>query len=214
MSKTQTGPGRFITLEGGEGAGKSTQLRLLGEALRRRGLEVVETREPGGTAGAEAIRALLLQGETDRWNPRAEILLFAAARSDHVERIIRPALERGAWVICDRYIDSSRAYQAGALGQKDDDVMAAHQVGSRGLMPDRTLLLTVPADIAAERLAQRDAGRRDRFDARGGAFHEQVAAAFLRYAEQEPDRFRLIDTSAPREEVAGHILAALADILP
>lgn len=214
MSGTQTGTGRFITLEGGEGAGKSTQLRLLGEALRRRGLEVVETREPGGTPGAEAIRALLLQGETDRWNPRAEILLFAAARSDHVERVIRPALERGAWVICDRYIDSSRAYQAGASGLTDDDVMAAHQVGSRGLMPDRTFLLTVPADIAAERLAQRDAGRSDRFDARGRAFHEQVAAAFLRYAGQDPDRFRVIDTSPPREEVAGHILAALADILP
>lgn len=213
MSTPKVRPGRFITLEGGEGTGKSTQLRLLGEALQRRGLEVVETREPGGTPGAEAIRALLLQGETDRWNPRAEILLFAAARSDHAERVIRPALERGAWVLCDRYIDSSRAYQAGALGLGDDDVMVAHWVGSQGLMPDRTVLLTVPAEIAAERLAQRDAGKEDRFDARGVSFHKQVAAAFLRYADQEPERFRVVDTSAPREDVAARILAYLSDIL-
>ena len=159
MSAPSNNKGKFITLEGGEGVGKSTQLRLLASHMRGLGLEVVETREPGGTPGAEAIRALLLDGEADRWNPRAEALLFAAARSDHVERVIRPGLESGAWVLCDRYIDSTRAYQAGASGLADEDIMAAHRIGSQGLMPDRTLLLSLPLDIAAERAAARDAAR-------------------------------------------------------
>ncbi len=214
MSGEGTVRGRFITLEGGEGVGKSTQLRLLGEALRKRGLEVVETREPGGTPGAEAIRGLLLSGEVDRWNPRAEALLFAAARSDHVERVIRPALERGAWVLCDRYVDSNRAYQAGASGLSDDDIMAAHKVGSNGLMPERTLLLTLPVDEAARRASIRDAGQADRFGARGKDFHERVAGAFLRYAEHEPERFRLIDASQAPDAVADQIETALSDLLP
>jgi len=208
------GPGRFITLEGGEGVGKSTQLRRLAAHVRGLGLEVVETREPGGTAGAEAIRALLLGGEADRWNARAETLLFAAARSDHVERVIRPALTRGAWVLCDRYIDSSRAYQAAASGIPDADVMAAHRIGSGGLMPDRTLLLTVPLAVAQQRAMLRDGDGADRFAARGTAFHEHVAAAFARFAAEEPDRFRVIDTSASPDEVTGHIIAGVADLLP
>lgn len=214
MSAAATLPGKFITLEGGEGSGKSTQIRLLAANLRERGLEVVETREPGGTPSAEAIRELLLGGEADRWNPRAEALLFAAARSDHVEKLIRPALERGAWVICDRYIDSNRAYQAGASGLADDDVMAAHRIGSQGLMPDRTLLLALPLDVAAERAALRDAGRADRFGARGRSFHERVAAAFSRYAEAEPRRFRQIDASGAPEIVNRHIVGAISDLLP
>lgn len=214
MNSKTSSPGRFITLEGGEGAGKSTQLRLLADHLRRLGIDVVETREPGGTEGAEAIRALLLGGAADRWNARAEMLLFAAARSDHVARVIRPGIERGAWVLCDRYVDSSRAYQAEASGLGDDDVMTAHRLGSDGLMPDRTLLLTVPIEIAAARAAARDEGRTDRFGARGRAFHERVEAAFLRYAQAEPERFRRIDTSAAPDEVHAHILAELADLLP
>ncbi|MGD9811348.1 MAG: dTMP kinase [Sphingobium sp.] len=206
--------GRFVTLEGGEGVGKSTQIRLLADQLRRRGFEAIETREPGGTPGAEAIRALLLDGEADRWNARAELLLFSAARSDHVARVICPAVARGAWVLCDRYIDSTRAYQAGASGLSDDDVMAAHRVGSAGLMPHRTLLLTLPLEEAAARATARDAGRADRFGARGKDFHERVNAAFLRYADEEPDRFRRVDASGSPQEVEARIMAALADWLP
>ncbi|MEZ5656002.1 MAG: dTMP kinase [Sphingobium sp.] len=214
MSGEGTVRGRFITLEGGEGVGKSTQIRLLGEALRQRGLEVVETREPGGTPGAEAIRGLLLSGEADRWNPRAEALLFAAARSDHVERVILPALERGAWVLCDRYVDSNRAYQAGASGLSDDDIMALHRVGSNGLMPDRTLLLTLPRSIAQDRALKRDAGRGDRFGERGSDFHALVAHAFLRYAKEEPERFRIVKAFDTIEQVGEHVLASLSDLLP
>ncbi|MEY4238721.1 MAG: dTMP kinase [Pseudomonadota bacterium] len=123
--------GKFIALEGGEGAGKSTQARLLAEALRARGQACAITREPGGTAGAEAIRALLLGTEGEGWHPRAEALLFAAARSDHVERLIVPALERGEWVICDRFVDSSRAYQGGGGGLSDADVLDLHRIGGR-----------------------------------------------------------------------------------
>jgi dTMP kinase len=207
-------PGKFITLEGGEGVGKSTQVRLLAAYLRGRGLEVIETREPGGTAGAEAIRELLLGGKADRWNPRAEALLFAAARSDHVERLIRPAIERGAWVVCDRYIDSNRAYQAGASGLADDDILTAHRIGSQGLMPDRTLLLTLPLDIAAQRASIRDGGKADRFGARDRAFHDRVAAAFLRYAQQEPMRIRQVDAANTPEAVNRQIVEALSDLLP
>ena len=154
--------GKFIALEGGEGAGKSTQSRLLAEALRARGFDVVETREPGGTAGAEAIRSLLLSNEGEGWNPRAEALLFAAARSDHVERLIRPAVDAGKWLICDRFIDSSRAYQGGGGGLTDDDVMALHRIGSGGILPDLVLLIEVSPEEAARRLEARDRGRTDR----------------------------------------------------
>lgn len=213
MSATPHHRGRFITLEGGEGVGKSTQLRLLGAALRERGLEVVETREPGGTEGAEAIRALLLGGEADRWNARSEALLFAAARADHVARVILPALERGAWVLCDRFMDSNRAYQAGASGLDDADIMAAHRIGSRGLMPDRTLLLRLPLGLAEKRASLRDAGHADRFGSRGRDFHERVAAAFLAIAEQEPERIRIIDAADSQAEVAARIWSAISDLL-
>ncbi|MBP6030629.1 MAG: dTMP kinase [Sphingobium sp.] len=206
--------GLLIALEGGEGVGKSTQIRLLANALRQRGLEVVETREPGGTEGAEAIRTLLLGGLTDRWNPQSEALLFAAARADHVARVIHPALERGAWVLSDRFIDSNRAYQAGASGLADADIMAAHRIGSGGLMPDRTLLLTLPLDVAAERAALRDAGRADRFGARGQAFHMCVTEAFHALAAQEPARIRMIDAMGSEEAVSARILSEMADLLP
>ncbi len=214
MNDARPPRGIFITLEGGEGVGKSTQIRLLGDALRQRGMEVVETREPGGTEGAEAIRGLLLGGAADRWNAQAEALLFAAARADHVARVIRPALDRGAWVLCDRFIDSNRAYQAGASGLADDDIMAAHKIGSGGLKPDRTLLLTLPLDVAAERAAQRDAGRADRFGARGRAFHEAVNAAFLAQAAKEPGRIRIVDAGDSPEVVSTRIFEEIKDLLP
>lgn len=205
--------GRFITLEGGEGVGKSTQARALVLALRARGHAVVETREPGGSAGAEAIRALLLDGAGDRWGAGAEALLFAAARADHVEKTIRPALADGAWVVSDRFVDSSRAYQGGASGIGDDAVMALHQIGSGGLMPDRTLVLGLPIDDAADREAARDRGRPDRFARREGAYHGKVHACFARLAAAEPGRVRHVDATGAVDDVTARLLAAVEDLL-
>ncbi|AOF97989.1 MULTISPECIES: dTMP kinase [unclassified Sphingobium] len=206
-------PGRFITLEGGEGAGKSTQLRALAAALRARGLEVVETREPGGSEGAEAIRALLLTGGADRWSPRAEALLFAAARADHGEKTIRPALARGAWVLSDRYLDSSRAYQ-GQGDLTDADIVALHRIGSAGFLPDRTLFLSLPQSDAETRARARDGDISDRIGGRDRTFHRAVADAFARFAVEEPARFRPIDASGAADAVTARLLEALADLLP
>lgn len=205
--------GRFIALEGGEGAGKSTQARLLAEALRQRGLDVVITREPGGTHGAEAIRSLLLQTEGDGWLARAEALLFAAARSDHVERLIEPSLADGKWVICDRFVDSSRAYQGGAGGLSDEEIMQLHCVGSRGLVPNITLLIEVTPQEAAERLKHRDAGVTDRIGGRSDEYHARVANAFVQFADAEPQRFARIDGNGRTEVTHALILAALEPLL-
>lgn len=211
-------PGRFIALEGGEGAGKSTQARLLADALRQRGVEVVSTREPGGTPGAEAIRSLLLEGVEgdggDGWNPRAEALLFAAARSDHVHRLIRPALARGAWVICDRYLDSSRAYQGGGGGLSDADIGMLHAIGSEGLVPDMTVLIEVSPNVAMRRLAARDEGRTDRIGGRDAAYHARVAGAFRTISQSEPERFARIEGDGDPQTTHALILAALTPILP
>lgn len=213
MTPVEGKQGRFITLEGGEGAGKSTQLRALAAALRARGLEVVETREPGGSEGAEAIRALLLTGGADRWSARSEALLFAAARADHVEKTIRPAMARGAWVLSDRFLDSSRAYQGqGALS--DADILTLHHIGSAGFLPDRTLLLTLPDDEAADRARARDGDASDRIGGRDAAFHRAVADAFARFAASDPDRVRAVDASGAADAVTARLLAALADLLP
>lgn len=205
--------GKFIALEGGEGAGKSTQARLLAEALGARGLEVVTTREPGGTPGAEVIRRLLLSLEGEGWNPRAEALLFAAARSDHVERLIRPALAAGQWVVCDRFVDSSRAYQGGAGGLSDRDILALHRIGSGGLLPDLTLLIEIPADVAAERLAGRDPEGSDRIGGRDDAYHARVAEAFAGFAAAEPRRFARIDSSGSLEATHARVMRAVAPLL-
>jgi dTMP kinase len=205
--------GRFITLEGGEGVGKSTQLRALADALRARGLEVVTTREPGGSPGAEAVRALLLQGDVERWGARAEALLFAAARSDHLERTIRPALDRGAWVVCDRFLDSSIAYQGIVGGVGEEEVRTLHRVGSGGFLPDRTLLLTLPGEESAARTRVRDGDGADRFGARGADYHQAIADAFTRLAANEPDRYRTIEAAGTSESVTARLMAALADLL-
>jgi len=201
--------GRFITLEGGEGVGKSTQLRALAAALTARGVEVVATREPGGSAGAEAIRALLMEGADDRWDARSEALLFAAARADHVARTIRPALARGAWVLCDRFVDSSRAYQGGGGGITDADIMALHAFGSEGLLPDRSFLLTLSAEAAARRLARRDTAGTDRMGSKPGDYQMRLAARFAELAAAEPARWRVIDADADAETVTAAILAEL-----
>lgn len=201
--------GRFIVFEGGEGVGKSTQSRLLAEALRAGGLEVVTTREPGGTPGAEAIRALVLASDGPGWGARAEALLFAAARADHVETLIRPALARGAWVVCDRYLDSSRAYQGGGSGLQDIDILALHHIGSEGLLPDVTVLLTLDPAEAAARVERRDAGALDRIGGRAAEYHARVAAAFLRYAAEDPARFAVIAAEGAPEAVHARVLAAI-----
>ncbi|MFL6857824.1 MAG: dTMP kinase [Allosphingosinicella sp.] len=206
------GRGRFISLEGGEGAGKSTQARRLAASLRARGLEVVETREPGGSEGAEMIRRLLLEGPEERWTPEAEALLFAAARADHVARTVRPAVERGAWVLSDRFLDSSLAYQGGALGLGIKAVRALHGFGSGGYLPDRTLLLDLPPERVAERLRVRDAAGADRIGGRDAAFHAKVAEAFDALAAAEPGRFRRIDASGTADAVAERVLAAIEDL--
>lgn len=201
--------GKFIAFEGGEGAGKSTQARLLAASLEARGIACVVTREPGGTPGAEAIRGLLLGTEGEGWHPRAEALLFAAARSDHVERLIRPALERGAWVICDRFVDSSRAYQGGAGGLSDAEILDLHRVGSGGLLPDLTLLIEVSPAIAAARTTARDGADADRIGGRDAAYHAHVAAAFAQFAEAEPARFARIDGDDDAQSVHAVVAGAV-----
>jgi len=206
--------GRFISLEGGEGVGKSTQSKALAAALRGRGIDVVETREPGGSPGAEAIRKLLLEGEVDRWTPETEALLFAAARSDHVARTIRPALAAGQWVLCDRFVDSSLAYQGGAGAVGLEKILRLHEIGSGGLLPDRTLLLDLPSLDAGSRGFARDQGQVDRMTRKGGSYHEGVDAAFRALAEHDPGRFRVVNAQGAVEEVTHRLLAALEDLLP
>lgn len=205
--------GKFIALEGGEGTGKSTQSRLLADALESRGRTVVVTREPGGTQGAEAIRSLLLSPPGEGWGARAEALLFAAARSDHVEKLIRPALAAGTWIICDRFLDSSRAYQGGAGGLGDAAIMALHDVGSEGIRPDLTVLIEVVPEAVSARLTQRDQGVSDAIGGRAADYHSNVAYSFARLAKNEPDLFVTVDGEGTPEEVHLRIMAALAPIL-
>jgi len=196
--------GLFITFEGGEGTGKSTQVAHLSGRLRAAGQEVVVTREPGGSAGAEAIRRLLVAGDIDRWSPLTEALLVNAARRDHVERIIDPALAAGAVVICDRFADSTRAYQ-GAAGGVPPEVIAALETAVLGaLRPDLTLILDLPVETGLARAASR-AGAEGRFEAKGEAFHERLTRAFLRIADAEPDRCAVIDAAGAPDEVAARI---------
>ena len=205
--------GVFLSLEGGEGAGKSTQAKRLAAALEACGIHVVLTREPGGTEGAEAIRGLLMQGAVTRWSAHTETLLFAAARADHVEKLIRPAVEAGSWVVCDRFIDSTRAYQ-GAQDIDDAAILALHGFGSRGLLPDRTLVLDLPDGAGHARSLERDGGAADRFGARGPEFHAAVAAQFRRIAGAEPDRVRLVDAAGSMDDVTASLMDALSDLLP
>jgi dTMP kinase len=202
-------PGRFVVFEGGEGAGKSTQAKLLAEALRERGIEALLTREPGGTPGAEAIRALLLDPPGTDWPTPAEALLFAAARADHVARAIRPALEAGQWVISDRFLDSSRAYQGGGGGVADEDILMLHRIGSGGLLPDVSFLLEAAPEQVARRLARRDGDESDAIGGRDPAYHSEVAAAFARIAAAEPARFVRIDGTGEIEQTHRRILEAL-----
>lgn len=203
--------GRFITLEGGEGVGKTTQLHALADALRARGLTVVTTREPGGSEGAEAIRRLLLEGAEDRWSAPAEALLFAAARTNHVDALIRPALAGGAWVIADRFLDSSLAYQGGAGGLGIEEVRQVNLFGMADCLPDRTLLLLHPE--GAERARERDGDAGDRIGSRPASYHRSVEEAFRAIAAAEPERVRPVDASGTPAEVTQRLMRALEDLL-
>jgi len=206
--------GRFITLEGGEGTGKSTQARALADALEKKGLKITLTREPGGTPGAEIIRELLLSGAEEKWNIRTEALLFAAARAEHCAKLIGPALMRGEWVICDRFIDSSRAYQSvnGPLG--DAEIMDLHRVGSNNLMPDRTFILDLPEAVASKRAESRDRGDSDRIGGRDSDYHQAVMANFRQFAGDEPDRIRLVDAAQAAEAITENLMQSLGDLMP
>ena len=206
-----SGIGKFITLEGGEGVGKSTQLIALAEALEKIGIDVLVTREPGGSAGAERIRELLLGGGED-WGARAEALLFAAARADHVETLIAPALASGRWVLCDRFVDSSLAYQGGAGGLGIEAVRAINAFAIAEAFPDRSLVLVL--DEGGARAKARDEGGSDRIGGRPDDYHRKVAAAFRILAAEEPERVRTVDASGSREEVTQRLLDAIQDLLP
>jgi len=202
-------PGRLIAFEGVEGAGKSTQVELLARALEGRGREVVVAREPGGTPAGERVRALLLDPGVEL-HPRAEALLFAAARAELVEDVVRPALERGAVVLCDRYLDSSLAYQGGARGLGRDPVEQVNRFATGGLLPDLVVLLDLdPADG----LARRRGGHPDRIEGQDLAFHRRVRDAFRELAAADPGRFRVVDATAPVPEVAARVQAVVLALL-
>ena len=210
---TSRGRGRFISLEGGEGVGKTTQLRALAEQLAQRGIEVITTREPGGSPGAEAIRDLLLSGEDGRWSAPAEALLFAAARADHVEKTIRPALEAGKWVLSDRFLDSSLAYQGGAGGLGVETVGRLHEFGSAGFLPDRTLVLLLAESQGMVRAELRDEGAADRIGRRRADYHRAVERSFREIARGDPERVRVVDAAGPVEGVTSRLMHQLADLL-
>jgi dTMP kinase len=207
-----TSRGRFITLEGGEGAGKSTQVKALAEALRSRGIDVLVTREPGGSEGAEKIRELLLAGDEELWGARAEALLFAAARADHVEKTIGPALAAGRWVLSDRFVDSSLAYQGGAGGLGIESVREINAFGLGDCFPDRTLILALAEGGARARA--RDNEESDRIGGRPVGYHQKVDLAFRLIAAEEPDRVRLVDASGGPDEVTERMVDAILDLLP
>ena len=205
--------GKFVTFEGGEGAGKSTQAKLLADALEKAGVETLQTREPGGTFGAEAIRDLVLEGTTDRWSGMTELLLMYAARLDHVEKLIKPALERGVWVISDRFADSSLAYQGHARGLGADQVKSLHQVVMNGFEPDLTILFDMDPVLAQKRVETRGE-HLTRFDSEGLEFHKTLRKAFLEIANENPDRIQTVDADGTRGNVQNRILFALTKQFP
>ncbi|MCA0274926.1 MAG: dTMP kinase [Proteobacteria bacterium] len=202
--------GFFITFEGGEGAGKSTQIERLATKLRDKRYDIIVTREPGGSPGAEAVRHVLLSGAAEPFGPEMEALLFAAARSDHVEQVIRPAVERGAIVLCDRFLDSSRVYQ-GVTGDLDPDFMAAvERVAINGMMPDMTLILDLdPTEGLRRATARRGADIADRFEKETLEVHQRRRDAYLAIAASEPERCVVIDAAQTPEDVENAITAAV-----
>jgi dTMP kinase len=200
--------GRFITFEGGEGAGKSTQVARLVEHLRARDLEVLQTREPGGSTGAEEIRAIALNGDVGRWSPLTETLLMFAARSDHLEKTIRPALQAGRWVVCDRFADSSRAYQGAGGGAPEAFIESLDAAIVGASQPDLTLIFDLPVEVGLERAFGRGLFE-TRFESKGVAFHERLRAKFLDIARANPDRCVVIDAVGDMDEIEARVRAAV-----
>ena len=215
MSEAPSERGRFVTLEGPEGSGKTTAARHLADWLRGRGVATLLTHEPGGTPLGEEIRRIVLhmRGMSDDLDPRADALLYAAGRAQHVARVIRPALERGEWVVCARYIDSSLAYQGGGYGNDMSELRRLQEFATFGLRPDLTLLLDVPVQVGLERTRKRAEWNRFE-DTEESAFFEQVRAAYLRLAEEEPDRFRVVDGSGSVGDADAAIQAIVEPLLP
>ncbi len=209
----------FISFEGGEGAGKTTQIGLLAEFLKYQGVSSIQVREPGGSAGAEAIRALVLSGAPDRWDGMEELLLFSAARHVLVRTTIRPALAAGHWVLCDRFADSSAAYQGRAGGVLDQDLRAIEALATGGLQPHITFLLDLPVATGLARAKRRLAGQRSkgdeaRFEGKDYQFHSTVRDAFLSRAKEFRDRFRVLDGTLTVEEIANQIQRIIGSFLP
>lgn len=200
--------GKFITFEGGEGVGKSTQIRRLVARLEAAGRTVTATREPGGSPGAEAIRDLVLRGAADRWSPVTETLLMYAARRDHIERVIRPALARGDWVVCDRYADSTRAYQGAAGGVDPELIVAMERHVLEEARPDLTLVFDLDPELGLSRATDR-AGAEMRFESKGAAFHTRLRSAFLEIASREPDRCVVIDANGTPDQVETSVWEAV-----
>lgn len=209
----QPARGRFITLEGGEGAGKSTQLRRLAEALREEGVMVVTTREPGGSPGAEAIRALLVEGDVARWDGITEAMLHFAARRDHLVKTVWPALERGAWVISDRFADSTLAYQGFGHGLDAEVIGALYRIAVGHFAPDLTLVLDLPVEKGLERAGARG-GAEDRYERMGLSFHQRLRQGFLGIAAANPLRCAVIDAARTPDQVFADILATVRARLP
>lgn len=206
--------GLFVTFEGGEGAGKSTQIRRLADQLRRRGHDVLVTREPGGSPGAEAVRHVLLSGAAEEFGVRMEAILFAAARNDHVEEVIRPALESGAVVLCDRFIDSSRVYQGVTGNLEPEYIEALQRIAIDGVKPDCTLILDLPAEVGLKRAKKRAADNApDRFEREEIQTHEKRREAYLEIAEAEPKRCRVVNAERSEEEIAAEIFAIVEPLV-
>jgi dTMP kinase len=215
VSDTPPARGRFITLEGPEGSGKTTAARHLAAWLGDRGVATVLTHEPGGTPLGDEIRRIVLHARdmSDDLDPRADALLFAAGRAQHVARVIRPARERGEWVVCARYIDSSLAYQGAGYGNDMADLRRLQDFATAGLRPDLTLLLDVPVEVGLERTRRRAEWNRFE-DTEEVAFFEAVRNAYLRFADDEPDRFRIVDGSGSVEDADAAIRSIVEPLLP
>lgn len=200
--------GKFITFEGPEGSGKSTHIQLLAEFLKKRGIEVVCSREPGGTDLAEDIRNLIQSVREDAPVPATEVLLFLASRAQHVQKKIRPALERGAWVLCDRFEDSTFAYQGAGRGFPLEKLRTLNNFATQGLVPDLVLILDIPRSAGKKRLAERQIATHteaDRIEREAEAFHERLRQQFLMLADQDPQRYEVVSTDHPRDEVSEKI---------
>ena len=197
--------GIFITLEGGEGAGKSTQLKLLEDRLATRGIDIIRTREPGGVPSAETIRDLLVNGETDKWRPLTETLLHFAARHEHISRLVQPALENGQWILCDRFADSTTAYQGYAQNIELDTISTLYRLAVGNLEPNLTIILDLPVQVGLERAEDRGIGG-TRYERMGIEFHQQLRDGFLKIAANNPHRCSVVDATRSIEEISENIM--------